>query len=40
MHDIIYPHCMKAFKIDDARNADVVKQVAPLGRQISHRCVF
>jgi hypothetical protein len=27
MHDIICPHCSKAFKIDEAGYADIVKQV-------------
>jgi hypothetical protein len=27
MHDIICPHCGKAFKIDEAGYADIVKQV-------------
>ena len=27
MHEIICPHCKKAFKIDDAGYADILKQV-------------
>ena len=27
MHDIICPHCSKAFKIDEAGYADILKQV-------------
>ncbi|RZI94863.1 MAG: DUF2130 domain-containing protein, partial [Variovorax sp.] len=27
MHDIICPHCGKAFKIDEAGYADILKQV-------------
>ena len=27
MHEIICPHCRKAFKIDEAGYADIVKQV-------------
>ena len=27
MHDIICPHCSKAFKVDEARYADILKQV-------------
>lgn len=27
MHDIICPHCHKAFKIDEAGYADILKQV-------------
>lgn len=27
MHDIICPHCNKAFKIDEAGYADILKQV-------------
>ena len=27
MHEIIYPHCSKAFKIDEAGYADILKQV-------------
>ena len=27
MHDIICPHCSKAFKIDETGYADIVKQV-------------
>lgn len=27
MHEIICPHCGKAFKIDEAGYADIVKQV-------------
>ena len=27
MHEIICPHCSKAFKIDEAGNADILKQV-------------
>jgi hypothetical protein len=27
MHEIIYPHCHKAFKIDEAGYADILKQV-------------
>ena len=27
MHEIIRPHCRKAFKIDEAGYADIVKQV-------------
>ena len=27
MHDIICPHCSKAFKVDEAGYADILKQV-------------
>lgn len=27
MHEIICPHCSKAFKIDEAGYADILKQV-------------
>ena len=27
MHEIICPHCRKAFKIDEAGYADILKQV-------------
>jgi len=27
MHDIICPHCNKAFKVDEAGYADILKQV-------------
>ena len=27
MHEIVCPHCNKAFKIDEAGYADIVKQV-------------
>ena len=27
MHDIICPHCKKAFKVDEAGYADILKQV-------------
>ena len=28
MHEIVCPHCGKAFKIDEAGYADILKQVA------------
>ena len=30
MHDIICPHCSKAFKVDEAGYADILKQVLSL----------
>ena len=27
MHEIICPHCQKAFKVDEAGYADILKQV-------------
>lgn len=39
MHDIICPHCGKAFKVDDAGFADILKQVrdAEFSRQLHER---
>ena len=31
MHEIICPHCGKAFKIDEAGYADILKQVRDAG---------
>jgi len=33
MNEIICPHCNKAFKIDEAGYADILKQVAELKTQ-------
>ena len=39
MHEIICPHCGKAFKIDDAGYADILKQVrdADFDKQLHER---
>lgn len=42
MHDIICPHCQKAFKIDEAGYADILKQVRnkDFEQQLHERLVF
>ena len=39
MHEIICPHCAKAFKIDEAGYADILKQVrdADFDKQLHER---
>ena len=40
MHEIICPHCSKAFKIDEAGYADILKQVrdGAFEQQLPWRC--
>ena len=42
MHDIICPHCSKAFKVDEAGYADILKQVRDreFEQQLSKRCLL
>lgn len=42
MHEIICPHCHKAFKIDEAGYADIIKQVrdADFDKQLHDRLVL